>query len=144
LTSIATQLSGLLRQFKIERSDRRFNVSVPVTLSAIDIDGQALEQEAMTVNISRNGALLKGLRSKLRMGSSISLARLNKVERFLVQWEGEENTPRAGQLGVCAVDSSTSFWRDVIEKHTGAEQTSAVISHSKKVPMNSKPTFHGA
>jgi len=116
LSSIATQLSGLMQQFKIERSDRRFDISTSVTLTAIDVDGQPLEQELMTLNISRNGALLRGFRGKLHLGSLVSLARSNKAEKFLIAWQGEEDTGKAGQVGVSAVDPPTSFWSDVLDR----------------------------
>ena len=113
LTSIANQLGSLMGQFKIERSDRRFNMAVPVTLNAIDINGCTLEREVMTVDISKRGAHL-AVRGKLRVGSEVSLSRLGKVEQFQIAWVGGENTPRAGQIGVAAVDPATSFWSDLI------------------------------
>jgi methyl-accepting chemotaxis protein len=52
LASIAEQLNGLMRQFKIERSEARAEVSLPVRLSAIDSDGQPLDQQVMAMNVS--------------------------------------------------------------------------------------------
>ncbi len=68
LASIATELSSLMRQFKIERRDRRIDISLPVRLTATDVNGHPLEQEVTTINVSRRGALLKGIRGKLRTG----------------------------------------------------------------------------
>ena len=82
LASIATQLSGLMRQFKIERSDRRIDISLPVKVSASDVNGQPVNQEIMTINISRHGAFLTGIRGKLRLNSQVSLSRLNKREQI--------------------------------------------------------------
>jgi len=47
---------------------------VPVRLKATDVVGHIVEQEVMTVDVSKNGAHLKGLRSKLRTGSQVSLS----------------------------------------------------------------------
>jgi methyl-accepting chemotaxis protein len=44
LSSIATQLGTLMRQFKIERSDRRYNMAVPLILTATNVTGRVLEQ----------------------------------------------------------------------------------------------------
>ncbi len=116
LFSISTQLSGLMRQFKIERSDRRMTISLPVSLTATDADGQSLVQKVKTINISRNGALLTGVHGQLRLGNQVSLARLHKLEQFLITWVGEENSPFAGQIGLCSVNHPTSFWNDVIDR----------------------------
>jgi len=115
LSSIATELSGLMRQFKIERGDRRFDKSLSVSLSAADVNGRQWKQEVTTVNVSRHGALLKGIRGKLRVGERVSPARAGREEQFQVAWVAEENTPRAGEIGVAAVDPGTSFWSDAIE-----------------------------
>jgi hypothetical protein len=69
----------------------------------------------MTVNISRRGALLDGIHGLLKPGDTVSLARLQHKEQFRVAWVGEEDTPAAGQIGVAAVDSNTSFWSEVLE-----------------------------
>src|SRR5579863_3424657 len=62
LTSIAAQLSALMRQFKIERGDRRLEISLPVRFNGMDLNGNTLDQEISTINVSRHGALLTGLR----------------------------------------------------------------------------------
>jgi methyl-accepting chemotaxis protein len=59
LSSVASQLDSLMRQFKIERGDARFDIALPVKLRATDVAGQMVELNAMTVNVSRHGALLK-------------------------------------------------------------------------------------
>ena len=114
LSQIATQLSSLMRQFKIERSDRRFDISLPVRHDRDRRQRPASEPGIMTINVSRHGALLKGIRGKIRLGSQVSLSRSNKLEQFLIVWVGEANTPRAGQIGVSAIDPASSFWNDVV------------------------------
>jgi methyl-accepting chemotaxis protein len=125
MASIAAQLSRLMQQFKIERQHRRIEISLPVTLTAADVKGLALDEQVATINVSQRGALLTGIRGKLRMGTQVSLARLNKREQFLIAWVGEDNTARAGQIGVSAVDSASSFWNDVAGTESQAEPASA-------------------
>ncbi len=144
LASIATELSRLMRQFKIERRYPRIDISLPVTLTGIDVNGHPLEQEVMTVNVSRNGALLRGIRGKLRTGDQVSLGRLDKVERFLISWVGEDDTPKAGQIGVSAADPATSFWNDVVEEHSPAGLAGAEGDDSEKTPAKPKARAHGA
>jgi methyl-accepting chemotaxis protein len=134
LASIASELTELMRQFKIERADRRFDVSVPVRLSGTDVSGQPISQEVVTINISRNGSLLRGIRGKLRLGSQVSLARAQKLEQFLVAWVGKEDTPDAGQIGVSAVAADSSFWNDVLPSQF-EDEPSAGEKHSKPKAM---------
>jgi len=77
---------------------------------AVDTDGRSLEQEVTTSNVSRRGALLRGVRGRLVLDSQISLSRSNKQEQFLIAWVGELNSPRAGEIGVSAVNHNTIFW----------------------------------
>jgi hypothetical protein len=143
LTSIAAQLGNLMQQFKIERSDRRSNVAVSVKLIATDIDGQAIEQDVLTVDISMHGARLKGVRGKLRSDSQVSLARSGKVKQFKIAWVGGENTDRAGQIGVIALNPATTFWNDVVEMHSRAA-IATTGNFSRKVPPLPKAITHRA
>jgi methyl-accepting chemotaxis protein len=113
LAVIAAQLGTLMRQFKIERGDRRLDIAVPVTLAATDASGNSFEQEVMTMNVSRTGALLTGTHEKLRIGTQVSLARAHRREPFLIAWIGEARTSRSSQIGVTAVNPATSFWNDL-------------------------------
>ena len=132
LSSVAAQLNALMRQFKIERIDRRFDISVPVRLTATDIDGQGLELDVMTVNVSRQGAQLKGIpRAKLRLGNQVTLARAQRREEFQIAWVGEDDTARAGQIGVSAIDPDSSFWNDLAE--LPAESVRQAGNYSPKV-----------
>ena len=144
LASIAAQLSSLMHQFKIERSDRRIAVSLPVRLTATGTNGQPLDQQVMTVNVSRKGARLTGMRGKLRIGSHVSLTRRNHVEQFLIVSAGQENSADAGQLSVSAADPDTTFWNDVIETQTQSTLANADANHPEKVPAKLKAQAHRA
>jgi methyl-accepting chemotaxis protein len=134
LASIASQLSGLMQQFKIERNDRRVDVAISVRLKATDLNGQPLDQQVMTMNVSQKGARLKGIRGKLRVGAEVSLSRRNKVEEFMIAGIGGENSSEAGQISVSAIDPATSFWSDVI----ATESQSADENPSEKAPSKLK------
>jgi methyl-accepting chemotaxis protein len=115
LSSIAAQLGQLMQQFKIERSDPRYKIVLPLKLKVTDANGQVHEHEVKTVDISKGGAHLKDIRGEFQVGNQVSLARLNKVEKFRIAWVGGASTERRGQIGVCSVDPASSFWSDVLE-----------------------------
>jgi hypothetical protein len=98
-----------------KRRDPRIDLALPVMLTGTDSSGRPLDQRVITVNISLRGALLDGIHGMLGAGDKISLARGHKKEEFRVAWVGEDDTPRAGQIGVAAVDQNTSFWSEVLE-----------------------------
>jgi methyl-accepting chemotaxis protein len=133
LAAIAAELSGLMAQFRIERRDSRTSVVIPVRLTATDADGRVFDQEVMTVNISPQGCLLKGVYKKIERGSRVTLARQNTQEDFMVVWLGEENTPMAGQLGISTIDPRNTFWDDVLRQHRTPEQEAAFT------PLSSPP-----
>ena len=108
-------LNDLRAQRLGKRRDPRIDIALPVLLSGIDVSGRPLDQRVMTVNISRRGALLEGIHGMLKVGATISLARLHKTEQFRVAWVGADDSPAAGQIGVAAVDPNTSFWTEVLE-----------------------------
>ncbi|MGA2412993.1 MAG: methyl-accepting chemotaxis protein [Candidatus Sulfotelmatobacter sp.] len=117
LSAIAAELSQLMKQFKIERKEKRIQVALPVRLIATE---PAMDQTATTINISRGGALLKGIRGQLHLGDKVSLARANQQEDFLVVWAGQENTTDAGEIGLSAVKPDSLFWEDVLREQPEA------------------------
>jgi len=143
LASIAGELSKLMAQFKIERRDPRIAIAVPVRLTGSDASGAVLDQEVVTVNISRRGALLGDVRGSFRLGNQISLARLQKQEQFLIEWVGARNTADAGQIGVSALDPASSFWSDALEASPGGSAR-AEANYLEKVRGKSKAMVQGA
>jgi len=144
LRSIATQLGTLMRQFKIERSEKRFYCSLTVQLKGTDVYGQPFEQEVTTGDISQRGALLKGVRGKMHVEGQVTLSRQRKTEKFLIAWVGEERGLRAGQIGVYALDSATSFWNDALEKLSTVDLVDRGSSHSAEVAAKSKQSVQVA
>jgi len=142
LASIASHLSSLMGQFKIERNEKRIEISLPVKLAATDANGDPLEQGVTTINVSRSGALLTGIRGKLKLGSRVSLARAGKQENFIIMWVGEKNSTRASEIGVSAVDSGSSFWDDVVETQSQAGLATADANYSESAKL--KARAHGA
>jgi methyl-accepting chemotaxis protein len=138
LASIAAHLSSLMGQFKIERAEKRVDVSLPIRLVATDAKGDRLEQEVTTVNISLNGALLTGIRGLLKPNAEVSLFHLHKQEQFRIAWVGGKNTPKAGQIGVSAVNQPSLFWNDVLG--AGAQGGAA---GSAGTPPKARAMAHG-
>lgn len=139
LATIADELSRLMAQFKIERRDPGIDVSLPVRFIATDSNGMAIDQEVMTVNISRRGALLRNVPGQIRLGDKVSLRRSAREEDFRVEWTGEGSSADVGQIGVCAINASSSFWDDVIGTKEQAEMVAEGTSYPEQFRSNLKP-----
>jgi hypothetical protein len=93
LADVAKLLSGLMSQFKIKRRDARIDLSLPVRVTVTDAKGNPAEQQVTTVDISRQGALIRGFRGEVRTGKILSLSRNNKKQEFRVAWVGQGHGP---------------------------------------------------
>ncbi|MGA2416155.1 MAG: methyl-accepting chemotaxis protein [Candidatus Sulfotelmatobacter sp.] len=144
LASIAAEMSKLMAQFKIERRDPRIDVALPVRMTATDSSGIPLDYEVITVNVSRQGAQLRGIRGKLRAGSKLSLARGSRQEEFVLQWTGADNTARAGQIGIAALASDSLFWDDVLGANSPAQTSSPGRSRSTDISAKPRTLARGA
>ena len=114
LADVAKLLSGLMSQFRIKRRDARVDLSLPVRVTVTDTKGHPAEQQVTTVDISRQGALIRGFRGEVRTGKIVTLSRNHKKQEFRVAWVGKKRTPQAGEIGLSAVDPMSGFWDDVL------------------------------
>ena len=114
LAEVAQLLGRLMAQFKIKRRELRLEVALPVVVITNNAKGHPVEQPATTLDVSRYGALLQGVKGQIRRGMTLSLTRLKRQQNFRVAWVGEAGSVKAGQIGLSAVDPPTSFWDDVL------------------------------
>ena len=56
------------------RSQPRKQIELPVRIFGTDSGGQVFSVQALTINISRNGAELAGVRSKLSLDEIVGLS----------------------------------------------------------------------
>jgi hypothetical protein len=108
-------LDDLKAQRLGNRCEPRTEVSLPLMLTGTDVHGRPLDQRVTALNISRHGALLEGIHGRLQPGDKVCLARGTQKEQFRVAWVGAEGTPRAGQIGVTALEPETSFWDQALQ-----------------------------
>lgn len=121
------QFIGELRAQRLgKRSDPRIEIALPVLLTGFDSKGRPLDQRAITVNISRQGALLEGIHGVLTPGAKVCLARGKQKEEFRVTWVADDASPTGARIGVAAVDPNTTFWDEVLKaaRQSGLEPAS--------------------
>src|SRR5580693_10058433 len=92
------------------RSQPRKPVEVPVRIFGTDSHGQVFSEKVSTVNVSRKGAELAGVRPDLGLDEIVGLTCGPNRVHFRVKWIGEPGTPRAGHLGLLNIAPEKPLW----------------------------------
>ena len=107
-------LEDLKAQRKGEHREPRVDIALSVQISGNDLNGKKFQEDVQTQNVSRLGAQLKGINSKLRSGDTLSVTYAGHTEEFRVAWVGASLTALAGQIGITTIDRPTAMWDDEI------------------------------
>lgn len=93
-----------------QRREPRKDLTVPVRIFGTDAAGRPFSENVSTVNVSREGAKLSGLRAKIKSGEIVGLAYGTIKGRFCVKWTGGAGTPAEGQVGLQNIAPEKPFW----------------------------------
>jgi len=92
------------------RSQPRKQVEIKVRIFGTDSDSHVFSEKVSTVNISRKGAELAGVRPELGLDDIVGLTYGNNRVHFRVKWIGEPGTPNAGCLGLHNIVPEKPMW----------------------------------
>ncbi|HUO16974.1 MAG TPA: PilZ domain-containing protein [Verrucomicrobiae bacterium] len=93
-----------------KRREPRKAVEVPVRIFGTDSSGAIFSQKALTVNVSRGGAQLKGVQASLALDEIVGLTYGNNKVHFRVKWIGGPGTARAGHVGLLNITPEKTLW----------------------------------
>ncbi len=93
-----------------QRREPRKDLTVSVRIFGTDAEGHTFSETVSTINVSREGAKLTGLRAKVKVGEIVGLAYGTIKGRFCVKWTGGMGTTSAGQVGLQNTAPEKSFW----------------------------------
>jgi len=93
-----------------QRREPRKEVKVPVRIFGTDVNGKTFSENLFTVNLSREGAKLEGVRPQIKVGETIGMAHGQSKSRFCVKWVGEPGTAQEGQVGLQNLSPEKSIW----------------------------------
>jgi hypothetical protein len=93
-----------------KRSQPRKQVEIQVRIFGTDSDGHVFSEKVFTVNISRNGAELAGVRPELGLDEIVGLTYGTNRVHFRVKWIGERGTPNTGFLGLLNIAPEKPMW----------------------------------
>ena len=96
------------------RREKRLAAIFPIRLWGMDANGRPFMEASKTVNVSRSGALLSDVPTRLLVGDVIGLkCSNNKKYRFRVAWIGKAGSSDAGNVGLQSLDSGEWIWKDL-------------------------------
>ena len=92
------------------RGEQRIAISFSVVVRGTDPRGYPFAVTTETRDVSRSGARLKGLTHIVEAGWKVELECQDQRAWYRVQWVGQDNSPRAGHVGVRCLEPGKYIW----------------------------------
>jgi hypothetical protein len=96
------------------RIEKRLVIALPIRVYGMGSDGKPFNQEARTLDITRDGARIDGL-PQITAGETVGVQYGEKKARYKVIWVGEAGGNKEGQIGVQVVEPGPSVWEKILE-----------------------------
>jgi len=93
-----------------KRREPRKDIKVPVRIFGTDSSGQIFSEKVFTVNVSRHGVELAGVKAQLSNEEIIGLTYGPNKQHFKVRWSGPAGTPKNGHIGLLNLSPEKAFW----------------------------------
>jgi PilZ domain-containing protein len=93
------------------RRQNRIFVSLPVSVSGVDGNGNPFMQTARTIDVSPTGARLDGIGCLSGPGAAVTIKHAGHSARFRIVWVGLPGSSEDGQFGVKALQREKQLWR---------------------------------
>jgi hypothetical protein len=93
-----------------KRHQPRKELKMPVRIFGTDMHGQVFSETVETVDISKDGAQLAGVKAPLAADEIIGLTYAQKKVHFRVKWTGKPGTPQAGRIGLLNLTPEKPLW----------------------------------
>ena len=97
-----------------ERIEKRLVIALPIRVYGMGSDGKSFNQEARTLDITREGARIDGLPA-IAAGETIGVQYGDAKARYKVIWVGEAGGNKEGQIGVQVVEPGPSVWNKILD-----------------------------
>jgi PilZ domain-containing protein len=120
-----------------KRREPRKPVALTVRIFGTDVEGHVFSENVSTVNISREGACVGAVKSKLKPGETVGVTCGSQKARFRVAWTGDPGTPAYGQVGLQHLTPDNNIWGTSLPM-AGADTYSAGASATER---RTRPRF---
>ncbi len=121
-------------------AEPRLTVDLPVRVWGMSAEGRAFSQHARAQNISREGALLAGIDSELKVGDVIGIQCDEKKARCTVVWAMNTGFTKKNQVGVRLLTGQECPWKKHLPLDGGnvtipASNRRRFIRHKMTLPL---------
>jgi hypothetical protein len=93
-----------------KRTQPRKQIELPVRIFGTDRHGQVFSEKVSTVNVSRTGAELAGVRAELSLDEIVGVTCGSNRVHFRVKWIGTPGTSKAGHVGLLNIAPEKPLW----------------------------------
>lgn len=93
-----------------KRCEPRKQVQVPVRIFGTDQQGHIFSENVKTVDVSRSGVKLAGVRAQIKIDEVVGLTYGPNKVHFRVKWAGQPGSSAAGQLGLLNLTPERPLW----------------------------------
>ncbi len=111
------------------RSQPRQQLEVPVRIFGTDSRGQVFSEKVATVNVSRNGVEVAGVRADIGLDEIVGLTSGSNRGHFRVKWIGAPGTPRAGHLGLLNIAPEKPLWDFPLPASAADDYQATAVEH---------------
>jgi len=92
------------------RRSPRVTANLPVRVWGVDAHDLPFMQLASVRNLSSTGAVINGMRRRVRPGEILEVQLDQEKAQFLVVWTGMPGTHSAGEIGLRSLASEPCLW----------------------------------
>ena len=93
-----------------KRREPRKAIELPLRIFGTDAGGKIFSENVTTIDVSQNGAGLRGVRARIQLDEIIGVMHGSNKVHFRVKWVGEPGTPKQGQIGLLNLMPGKPFW----------------------------------
>jgi len=93
-----------------KRREPRMPIELPVRIFGTDADGKIFSENVTTIDVSQNGAGLRGVRARIQLDEIIGVMYATNKVHFRVKWVGAPETPKQGHVGLLNLTPEKPFW----------------------------------
>ncbi|HTS70438.1 MAG TPA: PilZ domain-containing protein [Terriglobia bacterium] len=101
------------------RRNPRVTALLPVRVWGVDAHSQPFMQLVRVKNISHGGAVVQGMRRRVRPGEILEVQSGAEKAQFRVVWVGSLGSRREGEIGIQSLPSEPDIWE--LELHACAQ-----------------------
>src|SRR5262249_2293321 len=124
-----------------KRRCKRTTVQLPIKVYGTDKTGKPYFETAHTIDLTRDGARIGGLRVRVARGDWLGINHAGNKARFRVNWVGQPGTDTDGQIGVALweTERNKEIWNMVLESLPDDYGTPAETKAAAPPPPEPEP-----